>query len=50
MVNGARLAHFVYAGCGGIYAGFLLAVLVIELTLWDFDAAVYLQVEQVKHL
>ena len=35
---------------GGIYAGFLVAVLVIELTLRGFDASVYTQVQQVKHL
>jgi uncharacterized membrane protein len=35
---------------GGIYAGFLVAVFVIELTLRGFDASVYTQVQQVKHL
>jgi hypothetical protein len=34
---------------GGIYAGFLVAVFVLELTLRAFDASVYTQVEQVKH-
>jgi hypothetical protein len=42
--------RFVNMLFGGIYAGFLVAVFVIELTLRGFDASVYTQVQQVKHL
>ena len=42
-----RVVNLVF---GGIYAGFLVAVLVIELTLRRFDASVYVQVQQIKHL
>ena len=41
----ARAVSLVF---GGIFAGFLLTVLVLELSLRDFDAAVYTQVRQVE--
>jgi uncharacterized membrane protein len=44
------LLRFVNLLFGGIYAGFLVAVFVIELTLRGFDGSVYTQMQQVKHL
>jgi hypothetical protein len=49
MTNGAvvKIASFVSLLFGGLFAGFLVAVLVIELTLRGFDHTVYTQVRQV---
>ncbi len=41
----ARVVSVVF---GGIFAGFLIAVLVLELSLRKFDASVYTQVRQVE--
>ncbi len=43
------LVHFVNIISGGIYAGFLIAVLVIEWTLRGMDGKTCIIVEQVKH-
>ncbi len=43
------LWHFVNIMSGGVYAGFLIAILVIELTLLGMDGKTYTIVEQVKH-
>jgi hypothetical protein len=42
------IARFVSLLFGGIFAGFLVTVLVIESTLRSFDAAVYTQVRLVE--
>lgn len=44
----AATARFGSLLFGGLFAGFLVTVLVIELTLRDFGAAVYTQVRQVE--
>ena len=41
----ARVVSLIF---GGIFTGFLVAVLVLELSLRDFDATVYTQVRQVE--
>jgi uncharacterized membrane protein len=41
----ARVISLIF---GGIFTGFLVAVLVLELSLRDFDATVYTQVRQVE--
>ena len=48
-MNGAvgKIASSVSLFFGGLFAGFLVAVLVIELTLRNFDRTVYTQVRQV---
>lgn len=48
MTNGAvvKIASFVSLLFGGLFAGFLVAVLVIELTLRSFDHTVYTQVDR----
>ncbi len=43
-----NIAHFVSLLFGGLFAGFLVAVLVIELSLRSFDASVYTQVRLVE--
>lgn len=42
-----KIASFVSLLFGGVFAGFLVAVLVIELTLRNFDRTVYTQARQV---
>ena len=49
MTTAIMAARFVNLLCGGLYAGFLVAVLFIEVTLRDVGADVYTVVEQVKH-
>ncbi|MFG3257222.1 anthrone oxygenase family protein [Streptomyces sp. NPDC048172] len=44
----ARLAHLVGLLCGGLFAGFLVAVLVLENSLRSYEASVYTQVRQVE--
>jgi uncharacterized membrane protein len=43
-----NIARFVSLLFGGLFAGFLVAVLVIELSLRSFDASVYTQVRLVE--
>ncbi|PZF82331.1 anthrone oxygenase family protein [Jiangella anatolica] len=44
----AAVARGVSLLFGGVFAGFLVAVLVLELSLRDFEAAIYTQVRQVE--
>jgi uncharacterized membrane protein len=50
MTNGViiSIVRFVSLLFGGVFAGFLITVLVIESTLRSFDASVYTQVRQVE--
>jgi uncharacterized membrane protein len=50
MSRARAVLWFVHLLAGGLYAGFLVAVLFTEVALRGFGAAVYVQVEQVKHL
>jgi uncharacterized membrane protein len=43
-----RVARVVSVVFGGVFAGFLLTILVLELTLRKFDASIYTQVRQVE--
>ncbi len=43
-----KIVRFVSLLFGGLFAGFLLTVLVIESTLRSFDAPVYTQVRRVE--
>jgi uncharacterized membrane protein len=43
-----RVARFVSVVFGGVFAGFLLTILVLELTLRRFNASIYTQVRQVE--
>jgi uncharacterized membrane protein len=43
-----RLAHFVGLLFSGLFAGFLVAVLVLEISLRSYTASVYTQVRQVE--
>ena len=49
MTTAIRATRFVNLLFGGLYAGFLVAVLFIEITLRDVGPDVYTVVEQVKH-
>ena len=49
MSTAIKATRFVNLLCGGLYAGFLVAVLFIEVTLRDVGPDVYTVVEQVKH-
>lgn len=43
-----RVARVVSVVFGGVFAGFLLTILVLELSLRKFDASIYTQVRQVE--
>ena len=49
MTTAIKATRFVNLLFGGLYAGFLVAVLFIEITLRDVGPDVYTLVEQVKH-
>ncbi len=49
MHSAIRISRYVNLLFGGLYAGFLVAVLFIEIALLGFSPEVYVTVEQVKH-
>ena len=45
---GRAIAHTISLICSGLFAGFVLGVLVLELSLRDFSATTYAQVREVE--